>query len=296
MNIILKESQLRRLIENVKIDKVENSADEIWSATSGIGTDEDKVYNALRQITNLNFFIQVNNKLISKYGESFYEIVNALFEFTETEKKEIVKILNSKGIPHFINSDGDVQYKKTKPTSPTTTNSNLGDPLQMSPSENLIKFLKCEEAEVGSKCEPVLQSYKKPGDVWTIGWGHTGEYAKPKQKINISQAENILRKDADEASECVQRIFSEWKSKNINRYITQSMYDTLTSLAFNAGCGSLRGTNSNDDVIDYVKKGKFSDAANKILSFKSDKRGFSGLKKRREKEKNMFCKEGGCNS
>jgi lysozyme len=149
---------------------------------------------------------------------------------------------------------------------------------------------------VGSKCEPVLQSYRVPGDVWTIGWGHTGEFAKPKQKINVSQAEKILRKDVEEASNCVKRIFSGWRSKNIDRRITQSMYDSLTSLAFNAGCGSLRGTNSSEDVIDYVKNGKFTEAANKILTFKSDKPGFSGLKIRREKEKEMFCKEGGCKS
>jgi hypothetical protein len=49
-------------------------------------------------------------------------------------------------------------------------------------------------------------------------------------------------------------------------------------------------------IVDYVKNGKFTDAANKILSFKSDKPGFSGLKNRREKEKQMFCKEGGCKS
>jgi lysozyme len=294
MNIIIKESQLQKLIERVKVDKVEILADQIWDATSGIGTDEDKVYSVLKQITNLPFFVQVNTKLISKYKESFYDIVNSAFEFTESEKNEIVKILNGKGIPHFIDGEGDIQFKKTKSQTNPNDVSNLNDPLTMSPSENLIRFLKCEEGKVGSKCEPVLQSYKVPGDVWTIGWGHTGEFAKPKQKINFSQAENILRKDAEEASNCVQRIFSEWKGKNINRYITQSMYDTLTSLAFNAGCGSLRGTNSNDDVIDYIKNGKFTDAANKILSFKSDKPGFSGLKKRREKERQMFCKEGGC--
>jgi GH24 family phage-related lysozyme (muramidase) len=74
------------------------------------------------------------------------------------------------------------------------------------------------------------------------------------------------------------------------------MFDTLTSLAFNAGCGSLRGTNSSDDVIDYIKNGKFADAANKILSFKADKPGFSGLRTRREREREMFCKQGGCKS
>ena len=67
MNIIIKESQLQKLIEQVKVDKIEVLADQIWNATSGVGTDEQKVYYALKQITNLKFFVQVNTKLISKY-------------------------------------------------------------------------------------------------------------------------------------------------------------------------------------------------------------------------------------
>jgi lysozyme len=291
MDIIIKESQLNRLIEQVKIDKVEKLADDVYNATSGVGTDEQKVYNTLRQINNVRLFVQFNTKLISKYKESFYEIVNATMEFTESEKNEIVSILNQNGIPHIINSEGDVQYNKPKINKPNT---NLQSVNNLSPSEELINFLKCEEGKVGSKCQPVLQSYRIPGDVWTIGWGHTGEYAKPKSKINPTQAEKILRRDTNTASECVKRIFSEWQNKNINRPITQSMFDSLTSLAFNAGCGSLRGTSSKGELIDYVKEGNFAEAANLITNFNANKPGFSGLKKRREKEKQMFCKEGGC--
>lgn len=290
MNIIIKESQLRKLIEQVKIDKVELLADQIWDATSGVGTDEQKVYDALKQITNLQFFVQVSTKLISKYNESFYDIVNSAMEFTDSEKNEIVKILNKNRIPHKVNENGDIQYDKQK------SQSNLKDVSELTNSENLIQFLKCEEGKVGSKCEPELKSYGPPRDVWTIGWGHTGEYAKPNANINKSTAEKILVKDIQDASECVKRIFNGWKKNNVNRPITQSMFDALTSLVFNAGCGSLRGTNSSDDVIDYIKNGKFTDAANKILTFKSDKPGFSGLKTRREKERQMFCKEGGCKS
>jgi lysozyme len=291
MDIIIKESQLNRLIEQVKIDKVEKLADDVYNATSGLGTDEEKIYNTLRQINNVRLFVQFNTKLISKYKESFYEIVNATMEFTESEKNEIISILNQNGIPHIINSEGDVQYNKPKINKPNT---NLQSVNNLSPSEELIGFLKCEEGKVGSKCQPVLQSYRIPGDVWTIGWGHTGEYAKPKSKINPTQAEKILRRDTNTASECVKRIFSEWQNKNINRPITQSMFDSLTSLAFNAGCGSLRGSNSKGELIDYVKEGNFAEAANLITNFNANKPGFSGLKKRREKEKQMFCKEGGC--
>jgi lysozyme len=290
MNIIIKESQLQMLIEQVKVDKVENLADQIWNSTSGIGTDEQKVYDTLKQITNLQFFVQVSTKLISKYNKSFYDIVNSTMEFTDSEKNEIVKILNTNRIPHKVNEDGDVQYVKTK------SQSNLKDVSELTNSENLIQFLKCEEGKVGSKCEPELKSYGPPRDVWTIGWGHTGEYAKPNANINKSTAEKILVKDIQDASECVKRIFNGWKQNNVNRPITQSMFDALTSLVFNAGCGSLRGTNSSNDVIDYIKNGKFTDAANKILTFKSNKLGFSGLKTRREKERQMFCKDGGCKS
>jgi lysozyme len=295
MNIIIKESQLQKLIEQVKVDKVEVLADQIWDATSGIGTDEDKVYDALKQITNLQFFVKVNTKLISKYKESFYDIVNSTMEFTDSEKNEIVKILNSKGVAHIINDNGDIKYKKSQTQFTSQQGANFySDPTILTPSENLISFLKCEEGKVGSNCQPMLKSYKVPGDVWTIGWGHTGEYAKPEAKIDQTTAEKILNRDANVASECVKRIFNEWKSKKINVSVTQSMFDTLTSLAFNAGCGSLRGTGSENEVIDFVKKGKYKEAADTILSFKSDKPGFSGLKKRREKEKEMFCKDGGC--
>jgi lysozyme len=286
MNILIKESQLEKLIEQVKRDKVEVIADEIWGSTSGLGSDEDRLYNALNQITNLNFFTQVNGKLISKHKESFYDIVNSFMEFTDSEKNEIVKILNSRKITHAIDDEGNIKFVKPK--------FHYYDPSNLKPSNDLISFLKCEEGKAGSNCRPMLNSYKIPGDIWTIGWGHTGDYAKPNSKINQTTAEKILNRDANEASNCVKRIFSDWKLKNVNRGITQSMFDALTSLTFNAGCGSLRGTGAENEVIDFIKKGKYKEAANTILSFKSDKPGFSGLKKRREKEKEMFCKDGGC--
>jgi GH24 family phage-related lysozyme (muramidase) len=290
MDLLINENQLKRLVEQVKVDKIKNFADAIWNATSGLGTDEEKVYQILKQITNFQTFVKINTKLISDYNESFYDIVNSTMEFTDYEKNEIVKILNSNKIPHIIDENGNVKYNGKKTKSQT----NLIDVSNLNPSETLYNFLKCEEGKIGGKCQPELVSYKKPGDKWTIGWGHTGQYAKPRNKITVSRAEEILERDTKNASDCVKRIFAEWKSKNINRPITQSMFDTLTSLAFNAGCGSLRGSGSDGDVIDYVRKGKFKEAANQILTFNANKPGFGGLKIRREKESQMFCKEGSC--
>ena len=119
MDLLINENQLKRLVEQVKVDKVKNFADSIWNATSGLGTDEEKVYQLLKQITNLETFIKVNTKLISDYKESFYDIVNSTMEFTDSEKNEIVKILNSNRIPHIVDEDGNVKYSGKKINSQT---------------------------------------------------------------------------------------------------------------------------------------------------------------------------------
>ena len=280
MKLIINESQCKILIEQLKSPNPQEIADTIWSSVSGIGTDEEKMYSALKLINNQNILNSVNNILVKNHNQNLQQIIGEPYEFTDEEKKTIYNIFKTNGLLELV-----LNGKKQK---------TLLDPLSLQPSDNLIKFLKCEEGKPGSNCQPMLKSYRIPGDVWTVGFGHTGENVKPNMTINQSKAEQLLQKDAQTASDCVKRIFSDWKQNNINRTITQSMFDALTSLAFNAGCGSLRGGSSKNDLIDYVKAGKFSDASKRILTFKADKPGFSGLKIRREKEKNLFCKDGGC--
>ena len=280
MKLIINESQCKILIEQLKSPNPQEIADTIWSSVSGVGTDEEKMYSALKLINNQNILNSVNNILVKNHNQNLQQIIGEPFEFTDEEKKTIYNIFKTNGLLELV-----LNGKKQK---------TLLDPLSLQPSDNLIKFLKCEECKPGSNCQPMLKSYRVPGDVWTVGFGHTGENVKPNMTINQSRAEQLLQKDAQTASDCVKRIFSDWKQNNINRTITQSMFDALTSLAFNAGCGSLRGGSSKNDLIDYVKAGKFADASKRILTFKADKPGFSGLKVRREKEKNLFCKDGGC--
>jgi lysozyme len=280
MKLIINESQCKILIEQLKSPNPQEIADTIWSSVSGIGTDEEKMYSALKLINNQNILNSVNRILVKNHNQNLQQIIGEPYEFTDEEKKTIYNIFKTNGLLELV-----LNGKKQK---------TLLDPLSLQPSDNLIKFLKCEEGKPGSNCQPMLKSYRVPGDVWTVGFGHTGENVKPNMTINQSKAEQLLQKDAQTASDCVKRIFSDWKQNNINRTITQSMFDALTSLAFNAGCGSLRGGSSKNDLIDYVKAGKFADASKRILTFKADKPGFSGLKIRREKEKNLFCKDGGC--
>lgn len=293
MKLIINESQCKILIEQLKSPNPQEIADIVWSSVSGVGTDEEKMYSALKLISNQNILNSVNSILVKNHNQNLQQIIGEPFEFTDEEKKTIYNIFKTNGLLNLI-LNGKKQNTSPLQKKTPSQQKTLLNPLSLQPSDNLIKFLKCEEGKPGSNCQPMLKSYRVPGDVWTVGFGHTGENVKPNMTINQSKAEQLLHKDAQTASDCVKRIFSDWKQNNINRTITQSMFDALTSLAFNAGCGSLRGGSSKNDLIDYVKAGKFADASKRILTFKADKPGFSGLKIRREKEKNLFCKDGGC--
>jgi GH24 family phage-related lysozyme (muramidase) len=266
MKLIINESQCKILIEQLKSPNPQEIADTIWSSVSGVGTDEEKMYSALKLINNQNILNSVNSILVKNHNQNLQQIILEPYEFTDEEKKTIYNIFKTNGLLNLILNG---KKQKTLPSQQKTLPSQqktLLDPLSLQPSDNLIKFLKCEEGKVGSNCQPELKSYGPPRDVWTIGWGHTGENVKPNMKINQSRAEQLLQNDTQKASDCVKRIFTEWKKNNINRTITQSMFDALTSLTFNAGCGSIRGDSAQNDLIDYVRAGKFAEATIDTIS------------------------------
>ena len=287
MKILITEEQLRILLEQkVTVDSI---ADGLWTSVSGPGTNEENFYRFLGQIKDKNTLNLVSKKLKDKYKEDLYQIINnsnlTVAEFTVAEKNKIISILNANKLPHTLNDKGYVVVDRP---------ANFLDPSTLNPSSKLLNFLMYEEGDPAKKGEPVLTAYKKAGDVWTIGYGHTNGVKKG-MKITKDTAIKFLKEDVNIAANCVKRIFNEWKSKKINVTITQSMFDTLTSLVYNAGCGGLRGDETSGEVIDYIKVKKFGIAAQKIKTFKL-KSGFAGLISRRERESKMFCEQGGCGS
>ena len=274
MRILITEKQYKFLKES--ITPVENIVDGIWGAVSGLGTNEEDFYTLLRQIKNQSTLNLVNKGLLDKHKQSFYDVVNEPLEFNEQEKNIIAQILTKNDLPHKVVKGKIVPIKINNFKNVNTLN----------PSEKLISFLMYEEGSAKQKGEPELVSYKKKGDKWTIGYGHTSN-VRPNMKITKDIAIKFLKQDLIEASNCVKRIFSEWAAKGIKINLTQSMFDTLVSLTFNAGCGSIRGTESGGEVIDHIKAGQFYTAAQKIKNFKL-KSGFSGLIARREKESRSY--------
>jgi|TARA_R110000796_G_scaffold76834_1_gene171723 lysozyme len=160
------------------------------------------------------------------------------------------------------------------------------DGTTMKASQVFWDFIKFEEGDPekpnGSIKEPVLKAYKDTSDVWTIGYGHTGKDVKPGLVINKEQSLDLLYKDASEAADCVRRFLGEWKELDLETYmLTQGQFDSLVSLVFNSGCGSVRMSR----FIQYIKSGQNKKATESILKYKASN---NGLKNRRKKESNMF--------
>jgi GH24 family phage-related lysozyme (muramidase) len=135
------------------------------------------------------------------------------------------------------------------------------------------------------KCK--LKAYKIGDGMITVGYGHAEKIGKTKlrvgQEITQSKADEYLKEDLKEAADGVRRMFKDWESEGVNVNITQSMFDALVSMAFNAGVSGLR----NSDVVQHLKRGDYKMAADSILTFKVSPK-FPGLATRREKESEMF--------
>ena len=136
------------------------------------------------------------------------------------------------------------------------------------------------------KCK--LKAYAIGDGMITVGYGHAEKFSKSKirvgEKISQEQADKFLEKDLKEAADGVRKMFKDWEEEdNVVVPITQSMFDALVSIAFNAGVGGLRRS----DVVKHLKKGDYSSTGDSIKKFKVSKK-FPGLAVRRDKESKMF--------
>ena len=166
-------------------------------------------------------------------------------------------------------------------------------------SKELLDHLKWEEGSIRHKGEPVLVAYNLGDGAYTIGYGHAifkGEregydflpnYEKirpGKTTITKKQAEMLLRDDVKVAEGIVNEILNDWEKEGIKPNLTQGMYNTLVSMAYNMG----RGIRTKE-FIQAIKRGNFEQARELISQTSSSLfDDFPGLKIRREKEAKMF--------
>jgi GH24 family phage-related lysozyme (muramidase) len=159
-------------------------------------------------------------------------------------------------------------------------------------SNNLRQFIKCSEGDKKQRCEPVLSSYRIPGEKHdTVGWGHYGEdVSNSYKKITKSVAENLFNKDIEKNTGCVTRMLDRWKGQGLQTYkLTQGQFDAIVSYTFNSGCGGSGDPEHpgllGSKFIQQTKLGNHEKAA-EILRNENIKK--PGHKPRREKESNMY--------
>lgn len=132
-----------------------------------------------------------------------------------------------------------------------------------------------------------LKAYQIGDGMITVGYGHAERVGDSKyklgQEISKEEAESLLKQDLKVAADGVRRMFRDWESQGVVVPVTQSMFDSLVSLAFNSGVSGLR----NSKVADNLKKSEYKAAGDSIKEFRISKK-FPGLVKRREKESEMF--------
>jgi lysozyme len=133
-----------------------------------------------------------------------------------------------------------------------------------------------------------LKAYAIGDGMITVGYGHAEKVNRSKirvgERITQEQADDFLQEDLKEAADGVRRMFKDWEEEDdVIVPITQSMFDALVSIAFNAGVGGLRRS----EVVKHLKKGDYSSSGDSIKNFKVSKK-FPGLAIRRDKESKMF--------
>jgi lysozyme len=172
---------------------------------------------------------------------------------------------------------------------------NMKDGTTLRASQRFWDEIKRDEGLPGTNGKPALKAYKLGDGRITIGWGHTGSMSGPTpklgDKIDQATAQKYLQADANKSAECVRRILNKWKQENNRAHeVTQSMFDALVSIVFNAGCDGLRES----EFIQLVKTRDWKDAAMMLPSDSSMIRGkfTKGLVARRKRESARFLEDG----
>ena len=125
-----------------------------------------------------------------------------------------------------------------------------------------------------------LTAYPDPGTggaPWTIGYGHTGPDVHPGLTITQQQAENLLARDIQTASDAVNRL--------VKYHLKQEEFDALVDFTYNCGAGNLKistllkKVNAGDMVGASKEFAKWNLANGHILQ---------GLVNRRQAEMRLF--------
>lgn len=283
------------LINNKFYDRINNIESDIVKSTSTIKNSEQAIAylkELLKRITKLPDSVKyrlikaaIASMLIVMSLQSIINFGDKVEKLNVPDKTSIISIVNDK-IESIIHKKSNKKIKIPKTYS-----------------SKLIKPIIDHEGKS-------LKSYDSQDGAYTIGYGHAvfkdlsrgdnsskypflksyDEYEKMKQngqdvEITDAQASKLFKDDLKNASDGLNRLLDEWKSKGINPKITQPMYDAMVSMIYNMGIGNFRQS----EFIQLVKRSKFKEAAEAIKTTSSQMFDtHEGLIDRRKTESRIF--------
>jgi lysozyme len=123
----------------------------------------------------------------------------------------------------------------------------------------------------------VLHAYRCPAGKLTIGYGHTGVDVKEGQKIDVFQADALLRSDLERFEKAVNKL--------VTAPLTQSQYDALVCFTYNVGEGNFKAST----LLKVLNKKDYDGALGQFIRWnKAGNHVLTGLTARREAEQELF--------
>lgn len=143
----------------------------------------------------------------------------------------------------------------------------------MKPSQDCVDLVKSFEGFQS-------KAYKCPAGVLTIGYGTT-ENVQAGDVVTETEAEEMLRNDLLDASKAVDEL--------VDVELSQNQYDALVSFIYNVGREAFR----NSTMLKLINAGKpAKDIGPQFERWvRAGGAVLTGLKKRREAERSLFCRE-----
>lgn len=283
------------LINNKFYDRVNNIESDIAKSASNVKTSEQAIAylkDLLKRIVELPD--AVKSRLVKSAIASMLMFMTLQSMVNFNDKVEKINIPNKNTIVTMVNNKID-KIKSIKQKTQVTTPKTYSDKL-------ISAIIKHEGKS--------LTSYDSKDGAYSIGYGHAvfkdvsrgdnsskypflksyAEYEKMKSKgkdivISDEQANQLFKDDLKTASDGLNRLLDEWKSKGINQKITQPMYDAMVSMIYNMGIGTFRKS----EFIQLVKRGEFKKAAEAIKTTSNHMFDtHEGLVDRRNTESEIF--------
>lgn len=215
---------------------------------------------------------------------------------TTYAKKQDSVVVDGSGNPIVDGSGNPITAPNSTPAeqTPAVDAPAANKPTAYSLSAEGLKELKNHEGlasldrlrrRIGNDSTPstvTIYSYQDTRGIWTIGWGSIympdGSKVTESSQITKAEADALLAKRlANEFEPAVRR--------QVKVTITQSMYDSLVSMAYNMGVNGYTKT----EMFSALNSGKYEEAAAFIPMTKT---ADGVLKNRRLKEQSLFIKDG----